>query len=256
MSSTPYIWFRGHRMTPAVRDAILAAEQRAGFTFAITQGGFNAGGVAASAGTHDGDAIDLRTWNLDKATITRMVEALRWAGFAAWYRTAGAQYGVRAQGFAVPHVHAVPNGWGLPSAGARRQVTAYRAGRDGLARNLADVGPGHVATWRSQTTPRTPQEEEMQLTDVIAKDDKGKPITVAMALERGLWAYSSQLDGGFTSDRLKRLERPVKDYTGRSVDVHVAAQRGAHAYGAIFSDGWLGKAIAGLRDRISKVERG
>ena len=186
MGDIPYIWFRGKRMTPAVRDALLAAEQRAGFDFVVTQGGFNAGGVAASAGTHDGDALDLRTRDLDKAKIARMIEAMRWAGFAAWYRTSTAQYGVRAQGFSTPHVHAVPNGWGLPSTGAKRQADAYRAGRDGLSRNLADVGPGHTRAFVSKTRPERPDTrtelerliddmDEKQLRNII-RDEIDKAI--------------------------------------------------------------------------------
>lgn len=156
MAAQPWIWFRGHRMTTAVRDAILAAEQRAGFTFIITQGGFNRGGVLASAGTHDGDAADFRTWHLTQAQVAKMISSLRWAGFAAWYRTTStAHYGVRPHGFAHRHVHAVPNGWGSPSSGAVAQAIAYRRGFDGLRAMGTDKGgPGHVSTWYQRTTPR------------------------------------------------------------------------------------------------------
>lgn len=157
MASKPYIKFRGKRMTPAVRDALKAAEQRAGRKFTITQGGFNAGGVKASAGTHDGDALDLSIRGLSRQQVETMIEAMRWAGFAAWLRTTSKpKWGVRAQGFGSYHVHAVPNGWGSPSAGARKQAQAYRAGRDGLARNLADEGPGHTDAYRTKTWPETP----------------------------------------------------------------------------------------------------
>lgn len=157
MADVPYIWWRGKRMTPAFRDAIIAAEQRAGFQFVLTQGGFNAGGVAASAGTHDGDAGDWSIRGLNRDQVAAMIEALRWAGIAAWLRTANVPlWETRAQYFSSAHVHGVPNGWGLPSAGARSQADAYRRGRDGLRANLADIGPGHVKTWYSQTTPRKP----------------------------------------------------------------------------------------------------
>lgn len=157
MADVPYIWFRGKRMTPAFRDAILAAEQRAGRQFTLTQGGFNAGGVAASAGTHDGDAGDWSIRGLNRDRVAAMIEALRWAGIAAWLRTANVPlWETRAQYFSSTHVHGVPNGWGLPSAGARAQADAYRRGRDGLRANLPDIGPGHVKTWYSQTTPRKP----------------------------------------------------------------------------------------------------
>lgn len=151
-----YIWFRGRRMTPAVKGALLAAEKRAGRQFTITQGGFNGTAVAASAGTHAGDALDFSVRNLSYTTVSKMIDSLRWAGFAAWFRTTRyAKWGTRAQGFGSYHVHAVPNGWGRPSYGARQQAVAYRNGRDGLARNLADLGPGHTGAYRKQTWPRT-----------------------------------------------------------------------------------------------------
>lgn len=157
MADVPYIWWRGVRCTPAGRDAVLAAEQRAGFRFTITQGGFNAGGVAASAGTHDQEAFDFSVRGLTREQVAAMIEALRWAGFAAWFRTTSVgKWGTPAHGFGSYHVHAVPNGWGLMSVGARAQVRAYRAGRDGLRGNLADTGPGHVKTWYRQSAPRKP----------------------------------------------------------------------------------------------------
>lgn len=169
MAAVPYIWWRGFRMTPEFRDAIQAAEKRAGFAFSVTQGGFNAGGVAASAGTHDGDAADFSVYGPGRVLMSReevatMIEALRWAGIFASLRTGKSSlYGVRAQGFVtragadMPHIHGVPNGWGSPSRGARDQAAAYRRGRDGLKGNGPDAGgPGHVSTHRSRTTPMKP----------------------------------------------------------------------------------------------------
>ena len=267
MGDIPYIWFRGKRMTPAVRDALLAAEQRAGFNFVVTQGGFNAGGVVASAGTHDGDALDLRTRDLDKAKVTKMIEAMRWAGFAAWYRTSGAQYGVRAQGFTTPHVHAVPNGWGLPSAGARAQAAAYRARRDGLARNLADIGPGHVSTWRTKTRPekpdlRTPLErllDDMDINDLrkiireetnAATADLKRRITTLEARvsantdARAQYAYQQVIDGGAVTTRLDRLE-------GRATATTDA--RAQYAYRQVVSGGDVANALDQLRGGIARL---
>ena len=190
MPSQPYIRYRGKRMTPQVRDALLAAEQRAGFEFTIIQGGFNSGGVAASAGTHDGDALDLRVRDLSDDEIALMVEAMRWAGFAAWLRTTDQpRLGVRAQGFTSEHVHAVPNGWGLPSAGAQRQAEKYQAGRDGLRGNRADIGPGHTRAYTTKTKPERPDTRteierlldtmnEKQLRGII-RDEAGRGVTSA-----------------------------------------------------------------------------
>lgn len=223
MSRAPIISFRGFRMTEPVKQAILAAEQRAGFTFTITQGGHNAGAVAASAGTHDGDAVDFSTRGLTRKQVETMIEALRWAGFAAWFRTTNvAKWGTRPQGFGDEHVHAVPNGWGSPSAGAINQAAAYRAGRDGLARHLADIGPGHVSTWRNQTTPRRPDtrthleryldnmdektlrkiiREEAQAavkaelwTPVIDPKDKRAPALLKSSWRNNLWHLQQKVD--------------------------------------------------------------
>lgn len=160
MAAVPYIYFRGRRMTPVARDAWLAAEQRCGWKIEpMTQGGWNAGGVAASAGTHDRDAADSSVRGKTQAQVAKEIECLRWAGWFASLRTASKRHwGVRPQYFSAIHVHSVPNGWGLVSAGARRQAEAYRKGRDGLRQNGPDAGgPGHVPTYRNRLTPMKPK---------------------------------------------------------------------------------------------------
>lgn len=123
-----------------------------GIPFTITQGGHNGGAVSASASTHNGDAVDVRTRGLTQKQIARLVVLGRMVGIAVWFRTTNvARYGTRAQGFGVEHLHGVPNGWGHPSQAAANQAIAYRNGRDGLARNLEDLGPGHVSTYRTRT---------------------------------------------------------------------------------------------------------
>ena len=155
--AVPYIYFRGRRMTPAFRDAWLAAEQKCGWQIAMTQGGFNGNAVAASGGTHAGDSADHTVRNKTKAQVAREIECLRWAGiFSSFRTTKRAKWGVRAQGFSSYHGHNVPNGWGHPSRGAREQALAYRRGRDGLRGNGPDTGPGHTHASRTQTTPRRP----------------------------------------------------------------------------------------------------
>ena len=180
MAAVPYIWWRGKRFTPAMRDAIKAAEQRAGFTFNITQGGFNSGrgAVSASAGTHDGDALDVSIRPTQAETAV-MVEALRWAGIAAWLRTTKrSMWGTRAQGFGSYHVHGVPNGWGLPSRGARLQADRYRGGGDGLASNQRDLGPGHTYAYRNQRTPRTPATPGLPPSGVEGPPQKPTPAPI------------------------------------------------------------------------------
>lgn len=89
----------------------------------------------SSAGTHDGyGVVDLRTKYLTVLQRNGVLLACREVGFAAWYRTV-------AQGFSGPHIHAVAMGDPDLSPAARRQVTAYRTGHNGLANNGPDDGP-------------------------------------------------------------------------------------------------------------------
>lgn len=95
----------------------------------MVQGGYNAGGVAASAGTHDGGgAFDLTPWNWQNR-----VRVFRLLGVAYWDRPALRYVWAH-------HNHGIVCGDGTASAGAKAQVTAYlppRA-RNGLATNLPD----------------------------------------------------------------------------------------------------------------------
>lgn len=146
--------YKSRTYTPQFAEALKEWERlvRAeGIPFTITQGGFNAG-VVASGATHHGDSVDISVRNLSKSQVTRVITIGRMLGMAAWFRTTKyAKWGTRAQGFSSYHIHAVPNGWGVPSPSARSQANSYRSGRDGLARNLADLGPGHVTNYRTRT---------------------------------------------------------------------------------------------------------
>lgn len=97
--------------------------------FAVTQGSYQSS-VAASAGTHDGGgAVDLM-W----CGHVECVRALREAGMAAWHRNPS-------QGKWKDHIHAVVVDHPKLAPSAARQITAYRARRNGLANNAADDGP-------------------------------------------------------------------------------------------------------------------
>ena len=109
------------------RAALEEAERRLGYRLTVVQGSYNAGGVSASAGTHDnGGVVDLLAWDW-----RRKVRVLRAIGFAAWYRPA-------IKGLWGAHIHAVLIDHGRLAASAARQVAAYRNGRDGLAGNRVD----------------------------------------------------------------------------------------------------------------------
>lgn len=141
--------FEGHRTTPRTRDMIVEARRITKAPLVITQGGFNAGGVAASAGTHDRDAIDFRAKNLTSAQRAEVVLRLRQVGFAAWIRNPS-------QANWLWHIHCIPIGGDI-SAGAARQVTAYKNNRNGLASNGKDDGPRlYIQTWETYLARRGP----------------------------------------------------------------------------------------------------
>lgn len=126
------------------RAALEATAKRLGYDLTILQGSYNAGGVPASAGTHDGGgAVDLAPADAD-----RKVLELRRTGFAAWHRAA-------IPGLWGEHIHAVLIGDAKASPGAKAQVAEYLAGYDGLAGNGRDTGPrqfvDHRFHWQTGT---------------------------------------------------------------------------------------------------------
>jgi hypothetical protein len=130
---------QGHTLDVITHYALYAVEARLGYRYGsldVLQGSYNAGGVKASGGTHDGGgAVDLSPANWpDK------VHALRAVGFAAWHRPA-------IPGLWGEHVHAVLIGNAKLSPAARAQVDDYRHHRNGLA----DHGPDN--TWHPVPIP-------------------------------------------------------------------------------------------------------
>jgi len=140
-----------------------------------TQGAYNAGGVTASAGTHDGGGVlDVDTDPMTVAQRDYFIELSRRVGFGGWFRTA-------AQGF-VPHAHLVAVGCPDLSSGAAYQVREYFAGRNGLAGRGADDGPRQYvgATWESYLAAKpkskpayVPSGETMEPTVFTIVTDQG-----------------------------------------------------------------------------------
>jgi hypothetical protein len=106
------------------------------FRQGLTQGSYNAGGVAASFGTHDaGGAVDLSVrspvnWYVMADEIEPMIRTLRIAGFAAWLRDADELYPG-----SVIHIHAIAIGDAELSEAARAQIDGrfgYLRGYNGL----------------------------------------------------------------------------------------------------------------------------
>lgn len=126
-----YVYYRGKRLNQRTIDMIERVEKRLGYKLEIMQGSYNAGGVSASAGTHDGGGvIDVRAGSDYKNKVLQM----RKTGFAAWYRP-------YRPGVWPAHIHAVAIGDKELSSGARAQVAEYYNGGDGLAGTARDNGP-------------------------------------------------------------------------------------------------------------------
>lgn len=126
----------GHKVDRITDAALKAAESRLGYSLTLLQGSYNAGGVGASAGTHDGGgAVDLAPWDWQNK-----VHAMRSVGFAAWHRPA-------IKGLWVEHIHCILVGNAKLSSSAAQQVDQYRRHRDGLA----NQGPDN--TWHPSPIP-------------------------------------------------------------------------------------------------------
>lgn len=123
--------YGGKTVNQRTKDMLVQAATLYGSNFGLTQGSYNAGGVAASAGTHDGGGVvDVSVYD------DKMLKALRQVGFAAWHRTP-------AEGFA-HHIHAVAIGDKEMAPSAKDQVTSYFNGRNGLANNGPDTAPASI----------------------------------------------------------------------------------------------------------------
>ena len=125
----------GKRVDWRTKAMLLEMEDRLGYTLTVHQGSYNAGGVSASAGTHDGGgAVDLSSYDWEnKVTVGRRV------GFAMWRRET-------IPGLWNEHIHGIDKGNQRLSAGARDQVAQYEAGTDGLRGRAPDTFPVHPST--------------------------------------------------------------------------------------------------------------
>jgi hypothetical protein len=157
----------------------------------IFQGCYNAGGVSASAGTHDeGGAIDSEKLN-DAGTIIA-----RECGTTSWQR------GRPEDPYFDDHNHWIAIGCPDLSSGAKKQVTAYRNGLNGLANNGPDKSP-HVPyiTWQDALA-KYESEGLLGMTEVdrfsgaapqsIARDGKWK--TVKLNEDGGISFLSGPVD--------------------------------------------------------------
>lgn len=157
--------YRGVDLNQRTIDMIEAAERILGFKLRLTQGSYNAGGVSASAGTHDGGgAVDVALKDAKTGVVfpkvrrERIRDALRQVGFAAWIRDPS-------QSNWPWHCHAIAVDDPDLSRGARDQVTAYKHNRNGLASNKQDDGPRTWVgvTWEQYKAahPTTTEDDDM-----------------------------------------------------------------------------------------------
>lgn len=130
------------------RMKMAAARRLGGCRWRVTQGSYNAGGVGASAGTHDGGgALDIDVGGGCGAR-PRAVRALRKVGFAAWFRPT-------IPGLWNRHIHAIAVNDTDLSSGAAAQVSEYYRGYDGLAGDGRDNGPRvRKVTWEQYRRSR------------------------------------------------------------------------------------------------------
>lgn len=141
-----------------------------GFGGLVSQGCYSAGAVAASAGTHDGGGVlDLKDWSPYRADIDALFTDCGWLDF---YRPYGALYAR-----SPAHHHIVLNGCPHLSQAAADQVTAAKAGLNGLAGKGKDDGPRPLKTWQQAladdagtvpTQPVPPEEEDMITPEIVA----------------------------------------------------------------------------------------
>lgn len=124
--------FRGFKFDQRTVDMIVWAEKKAGFKFRIVQGSYS-NSVDASAGTHSGGgALDCSVRLMTAAKRNKMLNALKDAGFAAWYR-------VKAEGFSSDHIHAVAIGCMDLAPLAKKQVEDFDKRLNGLKTHNPDL---------------------------------------------------------------------------------------------------------------------
>ncbi|MCI0687825.1 MAG: hypothetical protein L0Y54_11395 [Sporichthyaceae bacterium] len=148
---------QGFQLNRRTLEMLTVAERSIGFPVTLTQGSYN-NTVGPSAGTHDGGgAMDLRARDLTRSQRGTVVQQLRRIGFAAWLR-------LPTQGPWPIHIHAVAIGDRELSRAAKKQVRAYKKGKNGLRNNIDDDGPR--VDWTEY--PQTLQEDDVALSN----DDK------------------------------------------------------------------------------------
>ena len=141
MSRYDIVTYQGKRMDRLTRDFIVALERYLRYkkgSLDIVQGSYNKGGVAQSAGTHDGGGA----FDLTASKAEDKVLAGRRIGAAIWDRKTIPGHWNR-------HVHGIVRGNSKASAGAKNQIADMDRNDDGLA--------GWKGIFRGRRHPGPPQ---------------------------------------------------------------------------------------------------
>lgn len=252
-------WWRGGYVCECVTLIYPIMERRAQEAGVATpadvyQYCYNAGGVSASAGTHDlGGVTDHNQWSDDQLRIQRE------CGGAAWFRTP-------AEGFDY-HTHIVLIGCPHLSSGAADQVVDYRNGRNGLANNGPDTGPDvPYITWQDAYYKYVDQVGGDDVPDVI-KGQRSNDQEISGDDWRALYIDNTSKNFSYLSGPVdayqvtaalqvvglavgKALQvrfRMVKDYSGdkdtvveSSYPIHEIIGTDGDAYGIVTWSGDLG----------------
>lgn len=146
-----------------------------GFRPVIVQGAFmtrSGGGARDSDGAHDeAGSIDVRTWNLTKAQIDKLVKVTREQGAASWRRDKTALHGGMDE-----HCHITLGSDQPLSPMAKVLWTSYIHDGDGLVGSRPDY------EWRPKPLVTTPPEDDMAYSDWPAKDRKALVADVVEGL--------------------------------------------------------------------------
>lgn len=174
------------------------------FTPAIMQGAYMArvpgGGAAASAGYHDGGGcIDTDTSALGIEQERRLIKTARSLGWAVWKRS-------EAHGGMSEHMHWVLLADREAASGARSQMAAYRAGRNGLT-GLSE-GPDYH--WRPSPIPVYKfQEDDMPTPQDLLNAPVAKDVSLKKAV-REMHKDVAALKKAFNEFRANELTRDKK----------------------------------------------
>lgn len=212
----------GRVLNQRTLNMLECAEKRLGYKLVVTQGSYNAGGVAASAGTHDGGgAFDLSINGYSPSQVDEVILHLRQVGFAAWHRTVAQGGG----SWSTAHIHAIAIGDAELSYGAKSQVSDYYARKNGLASHATDDGPwlDPIPTWRIDF-PRV-------WSFVVINQSKNKNPVEKVSVRRiqaalkGRGYYDAAVDGVFGPkthkawDAFVTRRKLVKDVTRANIRV-------------------------------------